>query len=163
MDMNLDVNLISPFNNGVETGLRILCILHTAYPQSFDLQKLVYLDYITIHSGDFSNNTESLHTPVPYRKGELMIKSSILEKGITLYINYGLIEKKYSKTGIEYIATDYSSPFLETLEEEYFVHLLERAKWVSETFSHLELSEIKTRIDPIVNKSGKEFNIEILQ
>lgn len=41
----------NPFNNPLEVGLRLLCILNEAYPKKISLQSLIYVDYIIIHSG----------------------------------------------------------------------------------------------------------------
>lgn len=163
MDVTLNKDKISPFNNGVETGLRILCILNESFPLAFDLPKLVYLDYITVHSGDIDNSITSLHTAVPYRNGEILVRSSIIENGIKLFIEYGLIEIVYHESGIQYKATDYSTPFLESLEEEYLIELIYRAKWVASNYSKFSFNQLKQLVNPKMNKVRREFNIELLQ
>lgn len=163
MDMNLNTNKITPFNNGVETGLRILCILNESFPLAIDLPKLVYLDYITVHSADIDRSVDSLHTPVPYRNGEILVRSSIIENGINMFVEYGLIERVYHESGIQYRASDYSSPFLESLEEVYLLKLLNRAKWVASNFSGLSFDDLKQVINPSINEVRREFNIELLQ
>ncbi|MFM9959999.1 MAG: ABC-three component system middle component 2 [Planctomycetaceae bacterium] len=44
-----------PFNSALESGLRALCVLYEAFPQSFDTQRLVFFDYLVVHSGDVSD------------------------------------------------------------------------------------------------------------
>ncbi|MFZ1618551.1 MAG: ABC-three component system middle component 2 [Flavobacteriales bacterium] len=161
--MKLETIKIPPFNNAVETGLRILCILNESFPLAIDLRKLVYLDYITVHSADIDSEVGSLHTPVPYRNGEILVRSSIIENGINMFVEYGLIERIYHKSGIQFKASDYSSPFIESLEEEYLIKLLERAKWVATKFSKLPFDELKQIINSRINKVNSEFNIELLQ
>ena len=156
-------NSITPFNNDVDTGLRMLCLLNESHPVSFDLQKLIYLDYITIHSGDMDKSTKSIHPPVPYRSGELLIRRSIIQSSLELFISCNLVEKIYTKTGIEYIASEDSSTFLETLEEEYFIKLNERAKWAIKNYSDLSNKELKVFLDKNLDGINNEFNIEILQ
>ncbi|TRX34978.1 threonine transporter [Flavobacterium sp. ZT3R18] len=154
---------VNPFNNSVESGLRILTILNEAFPKSFDLQNLVYLDYLTIHSGDIDKTTNSLHPAVPYRSGEIMIRSSIIEKGLNLFISKKLIEKLYNQNGIEYKATENAMPFLESLEENYSINLQENASWTVNNFSNHTKQELKTIMTPKLTKIDNEFNIEILQ
>lgn len=154
---------INPFNNSVEAGLRILTILNEAFPKSFDLQYLVYLDYLTIHSADIDKTTESLHPAVPYRSGEIMVRGTIIEKGINLFITKNLIEKQYNINGIEYKATESAMPFLESLEEIYSIELQNRAKWSINKFSRYTKQELKEIMIPKLTEIDNEFNIEILQ
>lgn len=154
---------INPFNNSVESGLRILTILNEAFPKSFDLQNLVYLDYLTIHSADIDKTTQSLHPAVPYRSGEIMIRSSIIQKGLNLFIIKKLIEKQYNINGIEYKATENAMPFLESLEETYSTKLQEKANWVVSKYSKHNKKELKSIMTPRLSEISNEFNIEILQ
>jgi len=154
---------INPFNNSVESGLRILTILNEGFPKSFDLQNLVYLDYLTVHSADIDKTTQSLHPAVPYRSGEIMVRSSIIEKGLDLFITKNLIEKLYNTTGIEYKATENAMPFLESLEESYAINLQEKASWAISKFLEHSKHELKKIMTPKLSEIDNEFNIEILQ
>lgn len=154
---------INPFNNSIEAGLRILIILSEAFPKSYDIQHLEYFDYFTIHSADIDKSKESLHPAVPYRSGEIMVRGSIIESGLKLFIENGLIEKQYNDCGIEYKATENAMPFLETLEEIYSLELQKRANWVISQFSNYTIKELKTIVTPKLAEIDNEFNIEILQ
>lgn len=160
--MNKDKKYI-PFNNSVEAGLRILSILNEAYPLSFDIQTLVYLDYLTVHSGDIDPQQQSLHPATPYRTGELYVRSAIIQKGLDLFHAKMLIDKEYSKEGIKYQASENSNEFIETLEETYFLKLNESAKWVIKRHSHFTLAQFRELIQGKLDKINNEFNIEILQ
>ena len=50
------------FNGPLEAGIRAVSILGAAYPQSYDLQRLVALDYLLVHTSDVGG-PESLHPP----------------------------------------------------------------------------------------------------
>lgn len=154
---------INPFNNSVESGLRILTILNEAFPKSYDLQNLVYLDYLIVHSADIDKTTQSLHPAVPYRSGEIMVRSSIIEKGINLFITKNLIEKLFNTSGIEYKATENAMPFLESLEEIYSIDLQEKASWAIGKFLKYSKQDLKNIMTPKLSEIDNEFNIEILQ
>lgn len=158
-----NIKNINPFNNSVEAGLRILTILNEAFPKSFDLQNLIYLDYLTIHSADIDKTMKSLHPAVPYRSGEIMVRSSIIENGLNLFVTKNLIEKLYNSNGIEYKATENAMPFLESLEEMYSVNLQEKANWAIGKFSKHTKQELKKIMTPKLSEIDNEFNIEILQ
>lgn len=159
----MEIKNINPFNNSVESGLRILTILNEAFPKSFDLQNLVYLDYLTIHSADIDKTTQSLHPAVPYRSGEVLVRSAIIEKGINLFIAKNLIEKLFNSNGIEYKATENAMPFLESLEEAYSINLQEKASWAIGKFLKHSKQDLKNIMTPKLFEIDNEFNIEILQ
>ena len=60
----------SVFNSPVELGLRALMLLAESHPKPLDIQRLVILDYLLVHSGDLEGGPESLHPPSPLRAGE---------------------------------------------------------------------------------------------
>ncbi|WP_413524975.1 ABC-three component system middle component 2, partial [Photobacterium phosphoreum] len=71
----LDQDLI--FNSPLETGIRAICILTVNPSLNFDLQQLVALDYLVVHTGDFENGPKSLHPNVNARAGELIIRRQL--------------------------------------------------------------------------------------
>lgn len=159
----MKIKNINPFNNSVESGLRILTILNEAFPKSYDLQNLVYLDYLTIHSADIDKTMQSLHPAVPYRSGEVLVRSAIIEKGINLFIAKNLIEKLFNSNGLEYKATENAMPFLESLEEAYSINLQEKASWAIGKFLKHSKQDLKNIMTPKLFEIDNEFNIEILQ
>src|SRR4051794_18613760 len=83
------------FNSPLETGVRALTILEAAFPNSCDLQRLVELDYLVVHSGDVGG-PESLHAPLPLRAGELLVRRELIEKGLLLMMSRGLVARSAS-------------------------------------------------------------------
>ena len=79
----------APFNSPLETGIRSLEILVAAYPEAFDLERLVEMDYLVVHSED-ADGPESLHAALPMRAGELLVRRGLIEKGILLMMNNDL-------------------------------------------------------------------------
>lgn len=154
--------LFFPFNNSVETGLRMLSILNASFPVSFDISTLVFLDYLTVHSGDIDDNMKSLHPAVPNRTGEILVRRNIIEEGLEVFISKGLIDKVFLKDGIEYKASDDSTSFLEALGEEYTTELIKRAEWVISRFSKTEKNELRKLMYENIDKWKSEFNLEIL-
>ena len=134
--------MTSPFNSPIELGVRSLTILTAVYPQSLDLQFLVFFDYLAVHSGDVQG-PDSLHAPLPFRSGELTIKRGLIERGLLLMISRGLVERLISSNGFEYRASDNASAFLSMLSSRYSSKLKERAEWVAETFGGSSLRDLK--------------------
>ncbi|WP_084618617.1 ABC-three component system middle component 2 [Thalassobaculum salexigens] len=134
-----------PFNSALETGLRSVSLLVAAYPQTFDLQRLVTFDHLVVHTGDVGGPT-SLHAAVPMRAAELLVRRGLVERGLLLMVGKGLAERNVEQTGIVYNAGEFAETFLSSLTSTYVRTLTERAEWVVQEFGNLTDRELKTRI-----------------
>ncbi len=134
----------SAFNSALETGVRALTILEACFPNSIDVQRLVELDYLVVHSGD-AGGPESLHAPLPLRSGELLVRREVIANGLALMISRGLVKRIVDSDGISYLAAETVTPFLGSLSSKYIHHLQDRAAWAANHFgdvSHQQLREI---------------------
>jgi hypothetical protein len=152
------VSEASPFNSALETGLRSVAILAEACPNEFDLQRLLYFDYLVVHSSD-ADGPASLHPNTPLRNGELLVRRGIIERGLLLYISRSLIERHASDRGICYAASEAAGPFLECLQSAYSRALRERASWAIETFGSLDDDELKSYFDARFERWTREFQV----
>lgn len=134
--------MTSPFNTPLETGIRSLTILTAIFPQSLDLQYLVYFDYLTVHSGDVEG-PESLHAPLPLRSGELSVRRELIKRGLFLMMSRGLVQQLSTSSGFQYTVTDAAGAFLSMLSSQYISKLKERADWVIEIFGESTPEELK--------------------
>jgi hypothetical protein len=151
------------FNNSIETGLRSLIILEAVNPYSLDLQRLIYFDYLTVHTGDIENGPTSLHPAVPNRSGELFVRREKIEEGLNLFLKKRFIEKIFTKNGIEYRLSDNANLLLDILEEEYTLTMKKNAMWVVNKFIDMNNTQLKNYITNNIDKWGGEFmycNIE---
>ncbi|EGQ9043636.1 threonine transporter, partial [Vibrio parahaemolyticus] len=130
----MNVNTFSVFNSPIETGLRSLTLLEAGYPNAYDLERITYYDYLLVHSGDIEGGPNSIHPNTPHRSGELLIRRPIIEKGLAVMISRGLVDIDYSQSGIRYIATELSTPFLDSLQANYTRKMIDTAIWVVEIF-----------------------------
>jgi len=142
---------IYPFNNSIETGLRTLCILNSMFPHSYDLETLVCMDYLCVHTGDFDQGMESLHPANPHRTGELFVRRSIIEEGLVLFISRGLITTLYLGSGIEYQATELSSSFLDKINSPYSIAMMERSEWLRKRFDEEDNTTIQKYVKSITS------------
>lgn len=147
-----------PFNNSVESGIRLLAILNQSYPRSIDIAKILYYDYMLVHSSDFDEEVSSLHPSIPYRRGELLVRKPIIQKGLELLISRGLIEIVYSPEGLQYRASEYSAPFVESLSTPYSLQLIDRAEWIKKNYIDFNISQLHNLLD----MPNDTFNLEIL-
>ena len=150
----------APFNGAIEIGLRSVCVLTTAYPSSYSLQRLVVFDYLLVHSDDVPGGPSGLHPQTPHRGGEILVRRGVLQEGLFLYQSRGLIERLYQGGGIFFSATDRSAGFLDALSTEYVVGLRDRATWVVGTFGPMADAELDSIVRERIGKWGAEFALE---
>lgn len=160
MTTETPIQLLSPFNGPVEIGLRALCVLTTAFPAAYALQRLVVFDYFLVHSDDIEGGPDGLHPQTPHRGGEILVRRGVLQDGLALYESRGLIERVYKDGGIFFSATDKSADFLDTLSTEYLKSLLERADWVVNSFGLLDDAELNAIVRDHIGTWGAEFSME---
>lgn len=153
-------HFVSPFNGPVEIGLRALCVLTTAFPAAYALQRLVVLDYFLVHSDDIEGGPAGLHPRTPHRGGEILVRRGVIQDGLTLYESRGLIERVYKDGGISFAATDKSADFLDTLSTEYLAGLRDRADWVVDSFGALDDAELDAMVRDHIGTWGAEFAME---
>lgn len=152
--------IVSPFNGPIEIGLRALCVLTTAFPAAYALQRLVVFDYFLVHSDDIEGGPEGLHPQTPHRGGEILVRRGVLQEGLALYESRGLLERIYRDGGIFFAATDRSADFLDTLSAEYLRRLRERADWVVDSFGLLDDAALDGIVRDRIGAWGAEFAME---
>ena len=160
MTMATPSQFVSPFNGPIEIGLRALCVLTTAFPTAYALQRLVVFDYFLVHSDDIEGGPEGLHPQTPHRGGEILVRRGVLQDGLTLYESRGLVERIYKDGGIFFAATDKSADFLDTLSTEYLKALRERSDWVVDSFGPLADGELDAMVRERIGTWGAEFSME---
>ncbi len=146
----------APFNSPLETGIRSLVILVAAHPAAFDLERLVEMDYLVVHSGDV-DGPQSLHAPLPMRAGELLVRRRLIENGLLLMTSRNLIQRIPAEDGFDYIAVDAAAPFLSSLTSIYSQRLEERALWAVERFADVATSEIRQITHRVFENWSSQF------
>lgn len=116
------------FNGPLEAGIRAVVLLRAAYPRSFDLQRVLGFDYLLVHTADIGG-PESLHPPSPLHASQMLIRRSLVERGILLMMTRHLIEREATPRGIRYRAGEAAASFLDALQSPYTQELKKRARW----------------------------------
>lgn len=152
------MNGITVFNNPIESALRSLVLLVETYPSALDLQRLIYLDYLLVHSADADGPT-SLHPPTPQRDGELSVRRGLIEQGLHLLLVRGLIERCATKDGFEYRALDPAGGVIASLQAPYSQELRERATWAVERFVGTSTERLAAYFRERIGRFGEEFTL----
>jgi hypothetical protein len=129
------------FNTPFELGLRMVYLLFALRPGGADLQKLVLLDYAIVYSQDVGGPT-SLHTPVPYRNGELFSRRERIEQGLYVMSTRGLVDVEIDDRGLTYVAGASSFTMVGSLSSKYWREMQERCLWVAKRFGSASSSDL---------------------
>ncbi len=117
------------FNSALETGLRSVCILAADNSMKYDLQQLIAFDHLVVHTGDINDAPPSLHPNVHKRNGELLVRRSLVERGLLLMESKKLVKKIVSIDGFYYSTTELAIVFIESLTNDYNSELYKRSCW----------------------------------
>lgn len=159
LDINREAHL---FNTPLEVGLRCLLLLSEIKDKSCDLQRLIYYDYFLVHYGDVDDNYKSLHPNTPHRSGEVLVKREIVAKGLLLMSKKQLVNVDFKESGIIYIATEFSSSFLNYFESNYIKKLRKFSELVISRFDSYSDEELRKYMSKNIDRWGGEFSKEAL-
>jgi len=148
---------ISAFNSPLESGIRALGVLSASYPRNFDLQRMVVFDHLLVHTGDLGGPV-SLHPKLPLRSAELLVRRSLVERGILLMVSRNLIERIVDVNGFSFRASELAATFLESLSSNYMHGLKERATWVAKKFADVSDENIRQTMDTIFHQWIEQFH-----
>ena len=150
----------SVFNSPIELGLRALMLLAESHPQPLDIQRLVILDYLLVHSGDIEGGPDSLHPPSPLRAGEVSVRRSLIEDGLHLFATKGLVARIADERGISYLAEELAAIFLDAFMSSYGAALRSRAAWAVDTAGTLSDRDASALLKKTIGKWKTEFVLD---
>lgn len=157
-----DTREITLFSTPLEVGLRAVVMLSALYPHAADLQRLVYFDYLMVHSGDVEGGPPSLHPATPHRSGEILVKRELLARGLRLMNSRELVVQELSDRGMVFRRSLVTDGFLTYLDGDYVAQLRYRAAWIAELFGLRPDEELTALIASHIGQWGGEFASESL-
>ena len=144
------------FNGPLEAGVRAVAVLAAAYPKTFDLQRLTAFDYLLVRTSEL-DGPPSLHPQTPIRDPNAEVRRKVVQLGLTLMMTRDLINQTAAPNGIEYVAGESASLFVESLREPYHVLLRERANWLVIHFAKYTDNEFRRVIHSFFDNWAMEF------
>jgi hypothetical protein len=136
--------------------VRAVAVLGAAHPVSFDLQRLVALDYLLVHTGDIGGPA-SLHPPIPMKSAEFLIRRKLVEQAVLLMMTRDLVNRDASAEGIRYGAGESAAVFLNALQSDYMKALKARASWLVARVGHLSDAEFRGVMRRFFDQWVEEF------
>lgn len=146
----------SAYNSPMEFGLRSLFIMYASKEQFFDLQRLIFLDYLAVHSDDVDGGPLGLHAKVPYRSTEIFVKRAFIEKGLMDLVRRELLNVVFNNTGVNYQISDLGVHFVNLFQSEYANQLIKVCHWLSERFANYSTLDLELFINKNLKAWGGE-------
>jgi hypothetical protein len=148
------------FNSKVDVGLRLLFLL-SEINKPLDLQSIIYLDYLMLHSGEISSAPESMHTTTKIGSGEILVKRDVTKSALIMMHQNQLIDVKFLDSGVYYSPNKLTKVFIKkSFISDYSTELKVRAKWIKKKFYKYDEEKLKDYIDKNVSKWDVEFTEE---
>ena len=122
------------FNGPLEAGIRAVAVLGSAYPNSFDIQRLTAYDYLLVRTSVL-DGPEDLHPSAPIQTPATEVRRKIVQDALHMMMTRDLVEREVGVEGISYRAGEAAAMFLESLTTPYICALKERAEWLTNRLS----------------------------
>jgi len=146
------------FNSPLEIALRLIFVFNRS-SRPLDLQRLIYYNYLLVHSADIPNSPKSIHADLPRRSCEMLVNRDIVKKGLLLLLLKDLIGVEYSKSGIQYKRNKNTESFVKYFESIYSKQLQDRAEWLCSNFDELDDKDLSELVERNIGQWGSEFSV----
>jgi hypothetical protein len=110
------------FNSIFETGVRAIFLLVSIYPDAVDIEDLVALDHLVVHSTDVGG-PNSLHPATETHATEMLVRRELIYNGLLLMQTRSLVDRVADTTGMSYRAGEEARNFVTYLTSPYFQEL----------------------------------------
>lgn len=144
------------FNSPLEAGMRAVAILGAAYPQTYDLQRLVTLDFLLVHTADVGG-PDNLHPSTPMHSAEILVRRKLVEQALLLMMTRDLVEREVGLEGFKYAAGENAFMFLSSLTTPYLRDMQARAQWLIKRYGGHSDLEFKVVMRSFFAKWVEEF------
>lgn len=150
---------VKVFNTPLEFALRSAFILAAASPHKFDLQRLIYYDYLVLHTNDIGGPL-ALHPAYPHRSAEILVKRQLIQQGLLILKSKELVDIIFDVSGVFYVATALTKSFIEYYNSGYSQRLRQAASYVASIFNSHSDDKLEQFIKQNMDRWGGEFTRE---
>ncbi|NMB97431.1 MAG: hypothetical protein GYA02_12620 [Clostridiaceae bacterium] len=107
------------YNTPFEASLRILLILETLNYQSFSVDMLAAIDFISLYGRDFGLSNENLHGDNNYKFSEFTLRRELIKTAIKNLVLDDLLKVSSTKQGFTFSSNQKGLNFSEHLSSDY--------------------------------------------
>jgi len=145
------------FNTEAELGLRCLFILKAIYPNFCSIDRLLYLDYLSLYIEDFKEDATNLHPKYPFQSIEVLEKREVLKKSILELALKGLIDVE-TNDGLCFGCNGNTLWLIDSIQNNYSEHLVKNIQLIIQETDTKTDKELKDIIFSQKTDVNNEFN-----
>ena len=145
------------YNTKAELGLRCLFILKALYPNFSGIDRLLYLDHLSLYIEDFKDDTINLHPKYPFQSIEVLEKRQVLKKSILELALKGLIDVEGNE-GLCYRGNSNTLWLIDSIKDNYSEHLIKNIELIVQETEFKTDEELKNIIFSHNIDERNEFN-----
>ena len=134
------------YNTPQEIAIRLLVVLLVS-KNKLSKDRLIFFDFLTIHTSTFSDTNKSIHPDNPYFGLEFFSKNTNTEKAVHLLVHKKLINSFHDEGGYYFEINNMGKYILSLINGPYKNQVVIHAGKVIEEFSSLTDQDIRKYFD----------------
>ena len=140
-----------------ELSLRILLMLHEAFPMQLDARQLAAIDFISVYAADFGLMDENLHGSSNYRYSEYLARKSLVDKALRNLVLDGCIKMLADSAGYCYSITKTGKEKCGKLTSSYAGEYALAVRTAISTYKNANLEAMTKAINKATIQSMQEI------
>jgi len=145
------------FNSTFEAGVRATFLLTVIYPESVDLEELIALDHLVVHSADVGG-PPSLHPATKTHATEMLVRRDLIQRGLLLMQSKLLVERiAHPSRGLLYRGGEEAQNFVSYLHSTYFSRLHTAAAFLAAIRDELGKDKFAELVEQQLEKWAIQF------
>lgn len=117
------------FNGPLEAGVRAVAVLGSAFPMSYDIERLTAYDYLLVRTEQLGGPND-LHPQSLIETPVTQVRRKVVQTALSLMATRNLVVRVVESDGLRYRAGEAAALFLESLRSPYLTELKVRAHWL---------------------------------
>jgi hypothetical protein len=119
------------FNGPLESGIRAVAVLGSAFPVAYDIERLTAYDYLLVRTHQLGG-PDDLHPEGLIESPVTQVRRKVVQTALNLMATRQLVSRVIEGDGIRYRAGETAALFLDSLRSPYLTALKLRASWLVE-------------------------------
>ena len=144
------------FNSIFEAGVRAVFLLVAMYPDTLDIEDMVALDHLVVHSEDVGG-PNSLHPRTATHATEMLVRRELIYNGLLLMQTRSLVDRIANASGISYRAGEEAHNFVGYLSSQYFTDLNQAASFLASVRKRIGKGDFGSLVEQQLERWAIEF------
>ena len=137
--------MINLYNTTFEVSLRLIILLEAAN-KPLNIDKITYLDFISVYAKEFGLSDENLYGENHYKYGEISAKRRSITAALKRLVIDRFIKATVNSSGLVYSIDTIGKNYADSLDSEYAQENKTAVQFVFSSFGDMDEKEISSII-----------------